>query len=463
MEESFDVVVVGAGPGGYVAAIRAAQLGLKTACIEKRDILGGTCLNVGCIPSKTLLHSSELYAKVQKEGKALGILAAGVSADWSAMQVRKNKVIQELGSGVAGLFKKNKITRIQGEAEFETEHVLKVRGAGEERKISSRFFILATGSEPTALPFLPFDEKKVLSSTGALSLEVVPKRLAVIGAGVIGVELGSVFQRLGSRVTFIEFMDRVCPQFDASLSTALQESLTKQGMEFWLSSKVVSAQVEDGVKLDVQPSSGDLKQIEADAVLVAVGRKAYTKGLGLDAIGISLTPQGLIPIDANFRTVRPHILAIGDVVDGPMLAHKASEEGAVAAELCVGKSASLQYFTIPNVIYTSPEVASVGMTEKEMSERGMDCMVGMYPFRGNSRAKCTGEEEGFVKVLADQKSKRILGVHMIGPHVSELIAEGVLSLGRTLEEVGSVCHAHPTFSECFKEAVLSACGRAVHR
>ncbi len=459
MKEEYDVVVIGSGPAGYVAAIRAAQLGLKTACIEKRDTLGGTCLNVGCIPSKTLLHSSELYWRIKKEGKSLGILSDTLSFDWDLMQERKGKVIQSLNEGVAGLFKKNKVVKIVGQATFISPQLLKVG----DKEISSRFFILATGSEPTPLPFLPFDEEKVLSSTGALALKKVPKRLAVIGAGVIGVELGSVFQRLGSEVVFIEFMDRVCPQFDASLSTALQESLAKQGMEFWLSSKVTSADLSSGVSLSVTAKTGEVKKLQADAVLVAVGRRAFTQGLGLDKINISLTSQGLIPIDSNFKTVHPHILAIGDVVDGPMLAHKASEEGVAVAELCAGLTPSLHYFTIPNVIYTYPEVASVGFTESEMTQRGIAFTTGSYPFKGNSRAKCTGEEEGFIKILADKKSDKILGVHMIGPHVSELIAEGTLALGKTSEEIGHLCHAHPTLSEAIKEAAASIHKKAIHK
>ncbi len=463
MKEEYDVVVIGAGPAGYVAAIRAAQLGLKTACIEKRDSLGGTCLNVGCIPSKTLLHSSELYWRVKKEGKSLGLLGEDLSFDWAQMQVHKNTVIQGLNQGISGLFNKNKVTKIIGEASFETPHLIKVTVQGVEKEISSRFFIIATGSEPTELPFLPFDEEKVLSSTGALSLKKIPKRLAVIGAGVIGVELGSVFQRLGSQVTYVEFMDRICPQFDVSLSGALKDSLVRQGMEFWLSSKVISANLSTEVELSVSAKDGSLKSLKADAVLVAVGRKAVSKGLGLEKIGITLTPQGVIPIDTNFKTSHSHILAIGDAVDGPMLAHKASEEGVAAAELCAGLIPTLEYFTIPNVIYTFPEVASVGFTEEELTQRGIAFTVGSYPFKGNSRANCTGEEEGFIKVLAEKKNDKILGVHMIGPHVSELIAEGVLSLGKSSEEIGQLCYAHPTLSETLKEAALSIHKRAIHK
>jgi dihydrolipoamide dehydrogenase len=463
MQEEFDVVVIGAGPAGYVAAIRCAQLGLKTACVEKRDTLGGTCLNVGCIPSKTLLYASELYYQAKNKGKSLGILGESLTFDWNVMQDRKKKVIQGLNEGVVGLFKKNKIVRIQGEASFETPHQITVRTSDSEKKISARFFIIATGSIPTELPFLPFDEKKVLSSTGALSLSEIPKRLAVIGAGVIGVELGSVFQRLGSQVTFIEFMDRICPQFDPVISSALQESLTKQGMKFQLQSKVTSAKVGSVVELSIASNEGSAQSLEADAVLVAVGRRAYTQGLGLEKIGLTLTPQGLFQVNNNFATAHPHILAIGDVIDGPMLAHKASEEGVAAAEICAGKSPTLQYVTIPNVIYTSPEVACVGFSETELAQRGIAFHSASYSFKGNSRARCMGEEEGFIKVLADKQTDAILGIHMIGPHVSELIAEGSLALGKSAEEVGHLCYAHPTLSESLKEALLSLHKKAIHK
>ncbi len=463
MQETFDVVVIGSGPAGYVAAIRSAQLGLKTACIEKRETLGGTCLNVGCIPSKTLLYATELYYNAKNKGKALGILGEDLAFDWNAAQERKNKVIHGLHEGVAGLFRKNKVVSIQGEASFETPHLLTVRTADAEKKISARFFIIATGSVPTELPFLPFDEKKVLSSTGALSASSIPKRLTVVGAGVIGVELGSVFLRLGSQVTCIEFMDRICPQFDPSLSAALQDSLTKQGMKFQLQSKVESAKVESVVDLTVLAKDGSAQIVQSDAVLVAVGRKAYTQGLGLEKIGISTTPQGLLPVNRNFATIHSHIFGIGDVIDGPMLAHKASEEGVAVAEICAGRSPTLQYMAIPNVIYTSPEVASVGFSEAELTQRGIDFLSASYSFKGNSRARCMGEEEGFIKVLADKQNKTILGVHMIGPHVSELIAEGALALGKNSEEVGHLCYAHPTLSESLKEALLSLHKKAIHK
>lgn len=464
MQEEFDVVVIGAGPAGYVAAIRAAQLGMKTACVEKREALGGTCLNEGCIPSKTLLHSSELFWKMQKEGGQLGIFAESISCDWNRMLARKEEVIKGLGEGIRGLFKKNKISWIFGEASFETAHSLNVSTKEGQKKISSRFFIIATGSEPIALPFLPFDEKRVLSSTGALSLSSVPKKLVVVGAGVIGVELGSVFQRLGSKVVFVEFMDRVCPTFDPSLSSSLQASLTKQGMEFLLSTKVTEAKLNSQeIELTLQSKEGLLSAVQADVVLVSVGRKAFIKGLSVEKIGLVVTSQGRLEVDGNFRTNIPHILAIGDAIDGPMLAHKASEDGVAAAEICKGLSPSCQYLTIPNVIYTYPEVASVGFTEEELTSRGIPFLSGSYPFKGNSRARCTGEDEGFVKVLVDKKTDKVLGVHMIGAHVSELIAEGGLALGKSVEELGHLCHAHPTLSESLKEAALSTHQKAIHK
>jgi dihydrolipoamide dehydrogenase len=454
----YDVAVIGAGPGGYVAAIRLSQLGLKTVCIEK-NALGGTCLNVGCIPSKTLLHTSELFWKIKAEGAHLGI-HGDLAVDLDRMHERKREVISQLTQGITGLFQKNKVTFVKGSASFTSLNTLLIDG---KEEIKAKSFIIATGSEPIALPFLPFDEERVLSSTGALSLKTIPKRLAVIGAGVIGVELGSIFQRLGSKVFFVEFMDRITSSLDKALSTSLEASLKKQGMEFFLSSSLMKASLENDVVLSVD-SKGKTEQMHADAVLVAVGRKPYTADLGLEKIGISLSSKGLIPVDRNFRTLHPHILAIGDVIDGPMLAHKASEEGVLAAEILGSKTPSLQYLTIPNVIYTYPEVASVGLSEEEASAMGLSFHSSSYPFKANARAKCAAEEEGFIKILADKKTDKILGVHVIGPHASELIGEGSLALafGKTAREFGSICRAHPTLSEAFKEAALSIHNEAIH-
>ena len=455
----YDVVVIGSGPGGYVAAIRCAQLGLKTACIEKSPTLGGTCLNIGCIPSKALLYSSELYWKLQKEAQEHGIVANSMSCDLTKMMHRKEKVILGFTKGIEGLFKKNKIEWIQGHASLKGPHAIDVNG----QIVEARFIILATGSEPIALPFLPFDEKKVLSSTGALSLKAVPKKLLVIGAGVIGLELGSVYRRLGSEVTCVEFLDRVCPAFDLAISKGLQKSLSSQGIIFHLKSKVVKADLSKGVSLTVQGGDQEIV-LSGDAVLVSVGRKPYSDRLGLETAGIVKDSKGFIPIDASFRTAQSHIFAIGDLVEGPMLAHKASEEGIAVAELIAGHKPMVDYLSIPNVVYTYPEAAAVGLTEEEIKSRGIAYRAATFPFKANSRARCTGEEEGFVKMLAEEKSQRLLGVHILGVHASELIAEAGLAIANRLsaEAFASTCHAHPTFSEALKEAALSLFKAPIH-
>jgi len=460
MTESFDVIVIGSGPGGYVAAIRCAQLGLKTACIEKRAELGGTCLNVGCIPSKALLHSSEFYWKVNKEAAAHGIEISQAALNFPQMMARKNQIVTSFNQGIAGLFQKNKITRITGTAQFVNPTTVSVTN-GATQELSARFIILATGSEPTPLPFLPFDERRVLSSTGALSLQQIPKTLLVIGAGIIGVELGSVYARLGSQVTFIEFLDRICPTLDASLSKELQRLLQSQGMQFHLCSKVTSAAVgQTQVTLNVAG-----QEMRAEAVLICIGRRPYTQGLNLDKAGVAMTEKGAIQIDPSFRTTQPHIFAIGDSVDGPMLAHKASEEGVAVAEIIQGHRPKIHYATIPNVVYTHPEVASVGLTEEEAKAAGLSIKVGTTAFKANSRARCIAEEEGFVKMIAEAKGGKVIGVHIIGANASELIAEAVLALqkGVTYEEIATLPHAHPTLSEALKEAALSVDKRAIHK
>jgi dihydrolipoamide dehydrogenase len=453
----FDVIVIGSGPGGYVAAIRAAQLGFKVACIDKRKEPGGTCLNIGCIPSKTLLHASELYWKFNHEAKENGIEAKQVSFDLSAMMARKNKVVSEFNQGVLSLFKKNNITYIVGAAKLTGLNTVQVAGD----PIGAKHIILATGSEPISLPFLPFEEKRIVSSTGALAFEKVPKRLCVIGAGIIGVELGSVYSRLGSQVTFIEFLDRICPTLDGSLSKELQACLTKQGMSFHLTSKVSSADLSSS---EIGLHVGD-QVFNADAVLVSIGRKPYTQNLGLESVGIAPNAKGFIPIDGQFRTSVPHIYAIGDIVDGPMLAHKASEEGVAVAEIIAGQSPTVDYLAIPSVVYTNPEVASVGLTEEEAKALNLTYKVGQFPFKVNSRAKCTGEEAGFVKIIADKPTDRIVGVHIIGAHASELIAEGALAIQKRLTalDIAHTPHAHPTLSEAMKEATLSVHNRPIHR
>jgi len=453
----YDVIVIGSGPGGYVAAIRAAQLGLKVACIDKRKELGGTCLNVGCIPSKALLHATELYWKMTHEAETFGLQAKECSYSLKKIMERKQKVVAGFNEGIAALFKKNKITFIPGSAKLISSTVVQVAGD----QVEGTYIILATGSEPTPLPFLPFDEKRIVSSTGALAFERVPQKLLVVGAGVIGVELGSVYSRLGSQVEFIEFFDRICPTLDSSLSTELQKALSRQGMQFRLSTKVTGA--------DITPKEIILRlgseELRGDAVLVAVGRRPYTQDLELETVGIKLTPKGTIPIDQRFRTSVPNIYAIGDIVDGPMLAHKASEEGVAVAEIIAGQNPVVNYLAIPNVIYTYPEVAAVGLTEEEAKKLGVTVKTGMFPFKVNSRAKCTGEEEGFVKIVSDSTTDTILGIHILGAHASELIAEATLAVQNRLTTLAlaHTPHAHPTLSEAIKEAALAVHQKALHR
>ncbi len=466
MTENYDVVVIGSGPGGYVAAIRSAQLGLKTACVEKTPELGGTCLNVGCIPSKALLHSSELYWTLTHHGKTHGIEISEAHFNFEQMMARKKKIVSSFNEGIAGLFKKNKITRLTGTATLLNSTTVSISQGSASQEITARNIILATGSEPIALPFLPFDERKVLSSTGALSLQQPPQKLLVVGAGIIGVELGSVYARLGSKVTFVEFLDRICPTLDESLSKELQRLLQAQGMHFHLSSKVTAATLnERNLSLKVQMPDQSLQEMSADNVLVCIGRKPYTEGLGLNKVGIAVTERGFVKIDGTFRTNIPNIFAIGDIVDGPMLAHKASEEGIAAVEIICGHRPKIEYAAIPNVVYTHPEVASIGMTEAEAKAAGLSFTTGSFPFKANSRARCTGEEEGFVKMIAEVKTGIIIGIHIIGAHASELIAEGALAIQKraTIQEIASTPHAHPTLSEAVKEAALAVDKRAIHK
>ncbi|MBS0604310.1 MAG: dihydrolipoyl dehydrogenase [Verrucomicrobia bacterium] len=466
MAENFDVAVIGSGPGGYVAAIRCAQLGLKTACIEKRMELGGTCLNVGCIPSKALLQSSEFYWKIGHEAKSHGIDIPKADFNFKQMMSRKTQIVSSFNQGIAGLFQKNKITRFAGTASFQNPTTLSISNSGSTQEISARYIILATGSEPIGLPFLPFDERRILSSTGALALEQPPKKMLVVGAGIIGVELGSVYSRLGSEVIFVEFLDRICPTFDESLSKELQKLLQGQGMQFNLSSKVISADISDKqITLKVAMADQSVQEMSSDAVLICIGRKPYTLGLNLDKAAVLVTEKGFVKIDGAFRTSQPHIFAIGDIVDGPMLAHKASEEGIAVAEIIVGHRPKIEYAAIPNVVYTHPEVASVGMTEAEAKAAGLDIKVGTFAFKANSRARCTGEEEGFVKMIAESKTGTIVGIHIIGAHASELIAEAALAIEKrcTFEEIAATPHAHPTLSEAIKEAALAVDKRAIHK
>lgn len=455
-QEEYDVIVIGSGPGGYVSAIRCAQLGMKTACVEKGP-LGGTCLNIGCIPSKTLLHSSELFYSLSHHMPEHGIKIEKAGYDFPAMMSRKQKVVEGFNQGVAFLFKKNKITHLKGTATLISKNTVSVDG----KEVGAKSIIIATGSEPIQLPFLPVDEKRVVTSEGALSLEKVPKKMIVIGAGVIGVELGSVYNRLGAEVIFIEFLPKICPTMDDDISKAFQKILEKQGLIFHLNSKVTAADVDsDTITLSV----GEEKY-EADVVLCSIGRRAYTDNLGLEKVGIEVTKQGMIPINGRFQTKIPNIYAIGDVVEGPMLAHKASEEGIAVAELLAGEKPTIDYLAIPNVIYTDPEVAAVGLTEQEAKKFDREIKVGSFPFSINSRSKCTGQTEGLVKIVSDGKTDILLGIHIVGSNASEMIAEGVLAIeeGITTLELANTSHAHPTLSEAIKEAALAALGRPIHR
>ncbi len=457
---NYEVLVIGSGPGGYVAAIRAAQLGLKTACVEK-GLLGGTCLNIGCIPSKALLHSSELYSALGHTYAIHGIEVQGARFDFGKMMERKKGIVKSFNQGIAALFKKNGVTLYPGSAQLTSPTSVKVLG----EELTAASIILATGSLPIDLPFLPIDEERIVTSTGALSLPKVPKRLLIIGAGIIGVELGSVYKRLGSEVVFLEFLDRICPTLDGSLSKAFQPLLEKQGLVFHLSAKVTGAKIEKEEIRILYEQQGASHQLSGDVVLVSIGRRPYTQGLGLEKVGIQLTEKGQIAINGRFQTSVPTIYAIGDVVDGPMLAHKASEEGVAVAELIAGLHPTVHYMAIPSVVYTNPEAAGVGLTEEETKKLQLQTKIGLFPFKTNSRAKCTGEEEGMVKMIADAQSDRLLGVHILGSHASELIGEAALALqkGATALDIATTPHAHPTLSEALKEAALALHGRAIHR
>lgn len=463
MTLSCDVAVIGAGPGGYVAAIRAAQLGFRTVCIDKSRSLGGTCLNVGCIPSKALLQSTEFYDQIQHEAINLGVEYNGLCPNFATMMHRKDSIIKGLTEGIAGLFKKNGVTFIHGTARFISPRQLEVSLGESQQKahelIEAKYFILATGSEPISLSFLPFDEKVIVSSTGALSLLEIPKRLIVIGGGVIGVELASVYRRLGSEVTIIEMMEMICPAMDKLVSQTLLKSLKRQGLSFMLSSQVISASISPKEAMLVARHDNQEVSLAADVVLVCVGRRPLNQGLGLQNIGIKITPKGFVEVDKAFQTSISHIYAIGDLIDGAMLAHRASEEGIAVAEILAGLHPHLNYMAIPNVIYTSPEVAAVGLTEQEALEAGLQIKMGISYFKGNPRARCMGMTEGFVKIIGEAATDRFIGLHIVGPHASEMIGEGVIAMEKkaTLKEIAYASHPHPTLTEAIKEAAFNTC------
>ncbi len=467
MSERFDLVVIGAGPGGYVAAIRAAQLGMKVACVEKRATLGGTCLNIGCIPSKALLDTSELFHLAQKRFGKHGITVGEVGIDLAAMHARKDGVVKELTEGVRMLFKRNNITSVLGTARLASPSaVAVVDGEGKEATLDAGHILLATGSVPVELPFLRFDGKTVVGSTEALAFAKVPDHLVIVGGGYIGLELGSVWKRLGSKVTVIEFLPRIVPLADFEIGNQLHKSLVKQGLEIQLETKVTGAEVANGRALvKAETKDGKTLTFDAEKVLVAVGRRAYVDGLGLDAVGVQFDLKtGKVGTDSHFRTNVPTVSAIGDLIDGPMLAHKAEDEGSAFAELLAGKAGHINYETIPSVIYTWPEMASVGITEEQAKDRKLEYKVGKFPFVANGRAKAMDEVEGLVKIIADARTDRVLGVHIIGPRASDMIAEAVTTMefAGSAEDIARICHAHPTLSEAFREAALDVDARAIH-
>ncbi len=456
----YDLIVIGGGPGGYVAAIRAAQLGMKVACVEGRGALGGTCLNVGCIPSKALLTSSAKYAELAHLSSH-GIAVEGASIDVPSMMARKDKIVGDLTVGIGFLFKKNGVELIEGWARIPADGQVQVGDDIYEAKN----ILIATGSEPTPLKGIEIDEGDVLSSTGALALDTVPDHLVVVGAGVIGLELGQVWARLGAKVTVVEYLDRVLPGIDGEIAKLAQRALSKRGLKFQLGRALKAIEKpETGLTLTLDRVGKDKEEVlEADKVLIAVGRRPVTRGLGLEELGIALDPRGFVQVDNNFRTSVPGIYAIGDCVPGPMLAHKAEEDGVACVEMLAGQGGHVDYNAVPGVVYTDPEVASVGATEETLKEAGADYVVGKFAFMANSRARATGETDGAVKVLVDPNGK-ILGAHICGAHGGDLIAELVLAMtkGATVAEVASTCHAHPAMGEAVKEACLDAMGRAIH-
>src|SRR6516162_5796927 len=464
MADRYDVVVIGAGPGGYVAAIRAAQLGFKTACVESRNSLGGTCLNIGCIPSKALLQSSEKFAEAGHALAEHGVKVGDVSLDLDAMMGRKDKVVTTLTRGVEFLFRKNKIEWLKGKGRITAPGRIAITGPdGAMQEVEANSIIIAMGPQRQPLPGITVDEERIVSSTGALSLDRVPERLIVIGGGYIGLELGSVWQRLGAKVTVVEILDRIVPNMDLELGTALQRVLARSGMEFKLATKVADLRTgEDDLILELE--GAERQSLTADVVLVSIGRRPYTEALGLEAIGVARDEHGRVVVDDGFATNIPGFYAIGDVIRRPMLAHKAEEEGIALAERFAGQKTSVDYDAIPAVVYTWPEVASVGKTEEELKAAEISYRIGRFPFTANPRARTNGYTEGFVKILAESETDRVLGAHIIGPDAGTLIAEAVLAkeFGASAEDIARTSHAHPTLSEALKEAALAVDGRAIH-
>jgi dihydrolipoamide dehydrogenase len=466
-DPAYDLVVIGGGPGGYVAAIRAAQLGLKTACVDKRAALGGTCLNVGCIPSKALLHSSERYGEAKERLAEHGIRFTELELDLGAMMAHKEKVVTDLTKGIDFLLKKNKVDRIVGTASITAPgEVVVSLNDGTTDSLTTRNILIATGSESSPLAGVEVDEKRIVSSTGALSLESVPEKLIVIGAGVIGLELGSVWSRLGSGVTVVEYLDHILPGMDREIGRQALRVFKRQGLEFQLSRKVTGASVGgQGVRLNVEPvAGGDAEEFAADVVLLAIGRRPYTEGLGLEELGVTADERGFIEVDHRFETRVPGIYAIGDCIPGPMLAHKAEDEGSICAEILAGQSGQIDHDLVPGVVYTWPEIASVGKTEEALKEQGVSFKVGKFPFSANSRARALGDTDGFVKILADADTDRVLGVHILGPLAGDLISEAVIAMefGASAEDIARTCHAHPAMGEAMREAALAVAGRALH-
>jgi dihydrolipoamide dehydrogenase len=467
-EAGYDLVVVGGGPGGYVAAIKAAQLGLKVACVEKRGALGGTCLNIGCIPSKALLHSSHLFEEVGHGMAKHGVKVSGVELDLPTMLGNKNQVVKTLTQGIEFLFKKNKVDYVVGAGRIENpgKVVAQPNGDGAVKELATKNVLIATGSDVMPLPGVTIDEDRIVSSTGALDLKRVPKHLLVVGAGYIGLEMGTVWRRLGAKVTVVEFLDRVTPGMDGEVSKEFEKILKKQGMTFKLGTKVMGVDsAGEAVKVTVEPAEGGAAEtIACDTVLVAIGRRPFTEGLGLEQVGVRLDNRGRVETDGHWRTNVDGVWAIGDVIDGPMLAHKAEEEGSCVAELLAGQQPHIDYDIIPGVVYTAPEVASIGKTEEQLKDAGVAYKVGKFPFLANSRARSVGMTDGFVKILADAATDKVLGAHIVGPEAGILIAEiGIaMEFGASSEDIARTCHAHPTLEEAVKEAALSTFFKPIH-